>query len=163
MDESLNPAVPEGAEGPDAAYAAECGTAKKGRPPGAYSALALAWLGDAVFELAVRSRIAAADASRPKELNRRAVGYVSAKAQSAMMDVLEPLLTEEEAAVYRRGRNANSPTMAKNASVAEYRRATGLEALIGYLYVKGDAARIEELIDAGAPGIGTEAQACRKK
>ena len=71
---------------------------------------------------------------------------VKAPAQSQMVETILPLLTEEEEAVYRRGRNAKSPTMAKNATMAEYRRATGLEALMGYLYLNNQFERIVELI-----------------
>ena len=103
-----------------------------------------------MFELFIRTAVVEKAEERPKDMNRRTVAMVSAKAQSAMVEKIEPLLTEEEAAVYRRGRNANSATMAKNASVADYRRATGLEALIGYLYLKGDVERAAELIRAAA-------------
>ena len=74
---------------------------------------------------------------------------MKAAAQSAMMEVIEPMLTEEEHSVYRRGRNAHSPTMAKNATMSDYRRATGFEALMGYLYLKEDFDRITELVRAG--------------
>ena len=114
--------------------------------PFSHSSLALAYIGDAVFELAVRTVIVRTMNGRTKDMNRMAVRAVSAKAQSEMMNIIEPLLTEEEAAVYRRGRNAHSPTMAKHATVAEYRRATGLEALCGYLYLRGENRRLMELI-----------------
>ena len=120
------------------------------KPLNTYSPLTLAYIGDAVFELFIRTAVVKNAEERPKDMNRKTVSLVSAKAQSAMVEIIEPLLTEEEAAVYRRGRNANSATMAKNASVADYRRATGLEALIGYLYLKGDAERAAELIRAAA-------------
>lgn len=83
------------------------------------------------------------------KLNRMADGLVRAKAQSDMMDVIEPMLDEEEHAVYKRGRNAKSYTKAKNATVADYRRATGFEALMGYLYLQGRYVRMVELIRAG--------------
>ena len=110
-----------------------------------------ATLGDAVYELVVRTILVREMTGRTKDMNRKAIKAVSAKAQSEMMNTIEPLLSEEEEAVYRRGRNANSPTMAKNATVAEYRRATGFEALIGYLYLKGDTERITELVRAAFP------------
>ena len=123
---------------------------KADKPLNTYAPLTLAYIGDAVFELFIRTAVVEKAEERPKDMNRRTVAMVSAKAQSAMVEKIEPLLTEEEAAVYRRGRNANSATMAKNASVADYRRATGLEALIGYLYLKGDVERAAELIRAAA-------------
>ena len=115
------------------------------------SPLTLAYIGDAVFELMIRTAVVRNVNGRLKNMNRMAAGIVSARAQSEMMNAIEPMLTEQEEAVYRRGRNANSPTMAKHASVAEYRRATGLEALVGYLYLKGENRRIAELIRAAYP------------
>ncbi|MBQ6469375.1 MAG: ribonuclease III [Lachnospiraceae bacterium] len=125
--------------------------------PGSCSPLTLAYIGDAVFELAVRTVVVREMNGRLKDMNRKAIGAVSARAQSEMVAMMEPLLTEEEQAVYRRGRNANSPTMAKHASVLEYRRATGLEALMGYLYLKGENGRIAELIRAGWPETAEKA------
>ena len=115
------------------------------------SPLTLAYIGDAVFELVIRTAVVRRVNGRLKDMNRRAIEAVSARAQSEMVNVIEPMLTEEEKAVYKRGRNANSPTMAKHASVSEYRRATGLEALMGYLYLKGENRRIAELIRAAYP------------
>ena len=83
------------------------------------------------------------------QLHKHASSLVKAGAQSQMMEILEPLLTEEELAVYKRGRNAHSPTMAKHATMADYRRATGFEALMGYLYLKEDYSRIVELVRKG--------------
>ncbi|MDO4478483.1 MAG: ribonuclease III domain-containing protein [Lachnospiraceae bacterium] len=119
----------------------------------AMAPLVLAYLGDAVYELIIRDRLVRLDTSRPKVLNRRAAGLVCAGAQSAMMTVIEPLLTEDEAAVYRRGRNANSPTKAKNQSIQDYRRATGFEALVGYLHLCEDNERLHFLIDEGLKGL----------
>ena len=116
-----------------------------------YSPLTLAYLGDAVYELVIRTALVEKANCPVNKLNRRASSLVKASAQSAMAGVIEPLLTEEEASIYRRGRNAHSPTMAKNATMADYRRATGVEALVGYLYLKGDMDRILELMDAGLP------------
>ena len=118
-----------------------------------YSPLTLAYIGDGVYELIVRT-ILVKRGNRPvNQLHRQASSLVKAAAQSAMMETLEPLLTEEEKSVYRRGRNAHSPTMAKHATMADYRRATGFEALLGYLYLKEDFARLVELVRAG---IGEE-------
>ncbi|MCI1722924.1 MAG: ribonuclease III [Lachnospiraceae bacterium] len=118
----------------------------------AYSPLVLAYLGDAVFELEIRARLVEKSNSRPNILNRKASALVCASSQSDMAEKILPLLTEEEVSILRRGRNANSPTMAKNQSVADYRRATGFEALIGYLYLSGQKERMKELIAAAVEG-----------
>ena len=107
-----------------------------------YSPLTLAYIGDGVYELVIRN-------CPVIQLHRKACSLVKAGTQSSMMEVIEPMLTEEEHSVYRRGRNAHSPTMAKHATMADYRRATGFEALMGYLYLKDDFSRIIELVRAG--------------
>ncbi len=117
-----------------------------------YSPLTLAYLGDAVYELVVRTALVERGNCPVNRLNKMASDLVKASAQSQMAARIEPVLTEEEAAVYRRGRNAHSPTMAKHASMGDYRRATGVEALVGYLYLKGDMARVLELMDKGLKG-----------
>ena len=110
-----------------------------------YSPQALAFLGDAVYELLVRERIVL-KANRPvSELHLQAVEQVRASYQSQAYAVIEPLLTEEEAAALKRGRNLNSVKPPKNGNVRDYRRATGLESLFGYLYVQGRLERINEL------------------
>ncbi len=109
------------------------------------SALSLAFVGDGVLELLVRAKLVEQSRSGPATLHRQAVGFVSAKAQAKLLCGLQPLLTEEEAAVVRRGRNANKATVAKNASVGEYRASTGLEALFGWLYLQNRSQRIYEL------------------
>lgn len=112
-----------------------------------YSPLNLAYIGDAVFELLVRSRLLA-EGNRPvNKLNKRATGYVKASAQAEAYRRLEDKLSEEELAVLKRGRNAKSFSRAKNATVSDYRHATGLEALFGYLYLKGRNERIIELFN----------------
>ena len=116
-----------------------------------YSPLTLAYIGDGVYELVIRTILVKKGNCPVNQLHRRASSLVKAGAQSAMMEILEPMLTEEELAVYRRGRNAHSPTMAKHATMADYRRATGFEALMGYLYLKEDFSRIVELVRAGIP------------
>ena len=83
------------------------------------------------------------------QLHKKASSLVKAASQSAIMEVIEEKLTEEEHNIYRRGRNAHSPTMAKHATMADYRRATGFEALMGYLYLKGDYTRMLELVRMG--------------
>ena len=120
----------------------------------AYSPLTLAYIGDAVFDLVIRT-VVVERANRPAEkLHKQTVKFVKAEAQSAMILQLQEELTEEELAVYKRGRNAKSGSMAKNASVSDYRRATGMEALIGYLYLQGNMSRVLELIRRGIERTG---------
>lgn len=111
--------------------------------------LALAYMGDAIHEVAVRQYLISGKNLRPNHLHRLSTGFVSAGAQARMLQHLEPLLTETEANVVRQGRNAKSGTVPKNASVIDYRYATAWECLLGYLYYKGEQARIEELITQG--------------
>lgn len=111
----------------------------------AYSPLALAFLGDSVYEQLVRQKILL-EANRPAaKLHEAAVAHVCAAYQAAAVTVLLPLLTEQEEAVFKRGRNATGNTVPRHASPADYRRATGLEALFGYLQLCGDFERMEEL------------------
>lgn len=114
-----------------------------------YSPLTLAYIGDGIYELAIRTILVKKGNCPVNQLHKRASSLVKASAQSAMMERLEPLLTEEEHSVYKRGRNAHSPTMAKHASMSDYRRATGFEALMGYLYLKEDYTRMVTLIRLG--------------
>ncbi|MDY4692816.1 MAG: ribonuclease III domain-containing protein [Blautia sp.] len=114
-----------------------------------YSPLTLAYIGDGVYELVIRTILVKKGNCSVNQLHKKASSLVKASAQSSMMEIIEPLLTEEEHSVYKRGRNAHSPTMAKHATMADYRRATGFEALMGYLYLKEDFDRIIELVRAG--------------
>lgn len=109
---------------------------------------ALAYLGDAVIELRVRELLVRRGIGSPKELNRHALGFVKAGAQAAAMERILPLLTEQEAGVFRRGRNIGHTNTPKNATVAQYRNATGMEALFGYLHLVGDQERITLLFEA---------------
>ena len=109
------------------------------------SSLALAFLGDGVFELLVRAHIVAAGRYPLQVMNRQAVRLVSAHGQNAAFQVLLPLLTEEEREVVRRGGNAKKTTSAKNATAAEYHTSTAMEALFGWLYLRNDIERINEL------------------
>ena len=111
-----------------------------------YSPLALAYIGDGVFELVIRSLVVGRGNCRANELHHRTSQIVKAQSQAEMIESLLPALTPEESAVYRRGRNAHSPTIAKHATMADYRKATGLEALIGYLYLTDRFERIVFLI-----------------
>lgn len=116
---------------------------------GRLSPLTLAFIGDGIFGLLARRHVLERNANLPvSKLHRLTVELVEARAQSRAYAVLEPMLTEQEAAVLRRGRNAHSPTVPKRADVADYRRSTGVEALFGYLYLKNEHARIEELFAA---------------
>jgi ribonuclease-3 family protein len=106
--------------------------------------LQLALVGDGVFEVFIRSYILTQNtALSANKIHVKAIGYVKAKSQSDIMHEIEGLLNEEEEAVYKRGRNAKSPTVPKNADVRDYRMATGFEALIGYLYLIGNKERLE--------------------
>lgn len=109
----------------------------------------LAFVGDAVYTLFVRERLALSGGCGTGELNRRASLLVSAHGQSDFLERILPRLTEEEAAIFRRGRNAKKPTKSKNATVGEYVRSTGFEALLGYLYLTGQRERIDELFFGG--------------
>lgn len=111
-----------------------------------YSPLTLAFVGDCIFDLIIRTVVVERHNASPNRLHREKSRLVKAQTQAEMAFVLQDELTEKEAAVYRRGRNAKSYTTAKNASVAEYRKATGLEALYGYLYLDGQMDRLMELI-----------------
>ena len=114
-----------------------------------YSPLTLAYIGDGVYELVIRTILVKKGTCPVNRLHKKASSLVKAGAQSAIMEVIEEKLTPEELSVYRRGRNAHSPTMAKHATMADYRRATGFEALMGYLYLKEDYTRMLTLIRMG--------------
>ena len=114
-----------------------------------YSPLTLAYIGDAIFELVVRTVLVERKNMQPEKLHKAATKIVKAETQALMIEVLKEELTEEELAVFKRGRNAKAVTRAKNASMSEYRRATGFEALMGYLYLKGDVERMIKLISLG--------------
>ena len=108
-----------------------------GLPPEQLSPLTLAFVGDAVYEVNMQV----------SKLHKIAIRYVSAVSQSKIMHAIENDLTEDELNVYKRGRNANSHTSAKNADIVDYRHATGFEALIGYLYLKKDFTRLNKILD----------------
>ena len=118
-----------------------------------YSPLTLAYIGDGVYELVIRTILVKKGNCPVNRIHRKASSLVKASAQSAIMEKIEGHLTQEEHDIYRRGRNAHSPTMAKHATMADYRRATGFEALMGYLYLKEEYTRMLTLIRMG---IGEE-------
>lgn len=117
------------------------------KQPNQYSPLVLAYIGDGVYELYVRTRVIEEHPDMPAhKLHKESVKYVKAHSQSNSIHFLEGILTEAETAVFKRGRNAKSPTVPKNANLTEYRHATGFEALIGYLYLSGDNDRLNEIM-----------------
>ena len=122
--------------------------------PSMYSPLALAYIGDDAYDLVVRTFLLNQGNMQVNKINKRANSIVKAETQSKMVGIIEPSLTDEELAVYKRGRNAKSATTAKNASVNDYRRATGFEALMGYLYLSEKFERMISLIRMSLEGIG---------
>lgn len=121
--------------------------AVKIQDPDLYSPLTLAFIGDAVYEVLVRERLLEHGSRSAGELHKMAVMQVKASAQAGAYEFIRPALNERESAVMKRGRNANGTHVPKNSSPADYRRATGLEALFGWLYLHGERARIRELFD----------------
>ncbi len=115
--------------------------------PRTISSLALAYMGDSVYETYIREKMLATQMVKVNQLHRKAISWVKASAQAKLAHRLELLLTEEELDVLRRGRNAKSGHVPKSAEVAEYRLATGFEALIGYLYLGGQHERLYSLLD----------------
>ena len=113
------------------------------------SELALAHVGDAVFELLARTELCCAGSAKVKELHARTVALVTAPAQAAFVEAVLPRLTEEETAVYKRGRNVHSHPAPKSATPGQYARATGLEALFGWLWLTGQRERVSELYALG--------------
>ncbi|GAB6992514.1 Mini-ribonuclease 3 [Paenibacillus pini] len=111
--------------------------------------IVLAYIGDAIYEVAIRQYLISKANLRPNQLHRTATGLVSAKAQSMIITELDAVLTEEEREVVRQGRNAKSGSTPKNADVLEYRHATALECLVGYLYYTNQQERMAELIGKG--------------
>ena len=111
------------------------------------SPLALAFVGDAVLELLVRARLVGTTRLQPNRLHTVATHYVSAHAQNLELDIIEPMLTDAEAAVLRRGKNASKASVSKHASPEEYRASTGFECLLGWLYLNGQLDRVHELFD----------------
>lgn len=112
----------------------------------AYSPLTLAYIGDSIFDLILKTVIVGRGNCATNKLHKKVTKWVNAGTQAELADMLQAHLTEEEQAVYRRGRNAKSYTSAKNASIIDYRKATGLEALCGYLYLTSQTDRLMELM-----------------
>lgn len=122
----------------------------------AYSPLTLAYIGDCIYDVIIRTVIVERGNRTANKLHKAAVKYVNAGTQATMIEALQEYLTEEEKAVYRRGRNAKSYSTAKNATVGDYRKATGMEALIGYLYLTDRLDRAIELVKLGLEQLGLE-------
>lgn len=114
-------------------------------PPERYSALTLAYIGDCVYELFIRTHLLEGANQNVNYLHKTAINYVCCKAQAKFFHKIKGLLTDEEQAVYKRGRNTKSH-VPKNSEMNDYRIATGVEALIGHLYIKGENERISELM-----------------
>lgn len=119
-----------------------------------YSPLVLAYIGDAVYEVLIRTKVINRGSMQVNKMHKKSASLVKAESQANMIKVLQEELTEEELAVYKRGRNARSATMAKHATMIDYRMATGFEALIGYLYLQSRYERLLTLIHDGLEKIG---------
>lgn len=124
--------------------------------PDQYSPLTLAYIGDCAYEIVIRTLLVHRGNTHVDRLNKRASNLAKAATQSQLIGAILCELTEEETAIYKRGRNAKSYTSAKNASIHDYRRATGFEALIGWLYLKGEFDRMTGLIRSGFEAIGAD-------
>lgn len=118
-----------------------------------YSPLTLAYIGDSIYDLIIKTLVLNEGNKPVQKLHKETSGYVQASAQSKMMRILQGILTEEEHGVYKRGRNSKTVSPAKNQSVTDYRRATGFEALMGYLYLKKDWERMLTLVKIGLDSI----------
>ena len=118
-----------------------------------YSPLTLAYIGDCIYDLIIKTLVINEGNRQVQKLHQKTSSYVQASAQSKMMRTMQEHLTEEEHAIYKRGRNAKSVSPAKNQSITDYRRATGFEALLGYLYLKKEWKRMLELVKIGLDSI----------
>ena len=121
-----------------------------------YSPLTLAYIGDSIYDLIIKSLVINEGNKQVQKLHQETSSLVQASAQSKMMRTLQEILTEEEHAIYKRGRNAKSVSPAKNQSITDYRRATGFEALLGYLYLKKDMKRLIDLVKIGLDSLKEE-------
>ena len=109
--------------------------------------LVLAYVGDAVFEVYVRTKVVNDGMLKTNKLHRLSIEFVKAKAQAEALERIKDNLTEEELNIVRRGKNVNSNTIPKNAEIADYKKATALEALIGYLFLSENHSRLDEIIE----------------
>ena len=118
-----------------------------------YTPLTLAYIGDSIYDLIIKSLVINQGNRQVNKLHKETSMYVQASTQSLMMRAMQEELTEEEHAVYKRGRNAKSVSPAKNQSITDYRRATGFEALLGYLYLKKEWKRMLDLVKIGLDSL----------
>ncbi len=121
-----------------------------------YSPLTLAYMGDCAYEIVIRTLLVKQGNAPVDKLNRKASKLAKAETQSQIIQAIQEQLTEEELAIYKRGRNAKSYSSAKNASINDYRRATGFEALVGWLYLKGEFERMTQIIRMGFEAIDAD-------
>lgn len=121
-----------------------------------YSPLTLAYIGDSIYDLIIKSFVVNEGNRKVQKLHKETSSYVQASAQSEMMRTIQEHLTEEERTVYKRGRNAKSVSPAKNQSMTDYRRATGFEALMGYLYLNQEWKRMVDLVKIGIDSLKGE-------
>ena len=121
-----------------------------------YSPLALAYIGDCVYDLIIKSIVLSKGNKQVNKIHKDTSSLVQASTQSLIMRTIQTHLTEEEHAIYKRGRNAKSVTPAKNQSITDYRRATGFEALLGYLYLKKEWKRLVDLVKIGLDSLEGE-------
>ena len=122
--------------------------------PRTYSPLVLAYIGDAVYELLIRTKVINHGSMQVNKMHKKSASLVKAETQANIIKAIQDDLTEEELAIYKRGRNAKSATTAKHATMMDYRMATGFEALVGYLYLQAQNDRLLELIRDGLEKIG---------
>lgn len=120
---------------------------------GEYSPLTLAYIGDSIYDLIIKSLVVNEGNKQVQKLHKETSALVQASTQSRMMRTMQEYLTEEEHAIYKRGRNAKSVSPAKNQSITDYRRATGFEALLGYLYLKKEWKRMLDLVKIGLDSL----------
>lgn len=121
----------------------------KENDPKSYSPLILAYIGDAVYEIIIRTIVVSEGNTQVNKMHKKSSNLVKAETQANIIKAIMDDLSEEELATYKRGRNAKSYTSAKNASISDYRMATGFEALIGYLYLSGQTERMTEIVKLG--------------
>lgn len=117
--------------------------------------LVLAYIGDSVYDLYIRTMLVSESHANVNKLHKSSISYVMAHAQSEIIHHLQDSLTEHEQYIVRRGRNAKSGTVPKNANITEYKYATGFEALVGYLYIKGDISRLMEILSLSVDIVNT--------
>ena len=122
--------------------------------PRTYSPLVLAYIGDAVYELLIRTKVINHGSMQVNKMHKKSASLVKAETQANIIKAIQDDLTEEELAVYKRGRNAKSATTAKHATMIDYRMATGLEALVGWLFLTEQYARLVELVSRGLVKAG---------